>query len=99
MDTAKTESVADPVTNDTVEAPSLAAASKPIKASVPHVSKPIKRFSHPMTNPETVDMPAPQSHSAMSDDKRGAFAAAGKPAVLSTTKSKASAPMATPPSI
>lgn len=94
MEPAKAEPLAEQ--KEEVSAP--VAASAESKASVPHVSKPLKRFSHPMTNPETVEMPAPQSTSAMSDDKRGTFVAAGKPAVLSTTKSKASAPMATPPS-
>jgi len=80
---------------DTHEAPD---SSAKINVATPYVRGALKRFSHPMTNPASVEMPAPQEYSAMSDDSRGSFVAAGKPAVLSSASSKASAPMATPPS-
>jgi ribonuclease E len=81
-----------------IETPEASSSSEAIKVPTPYVKGTLKRFSHPMTNPPPVDMPEPQTHSAMSDDKRGSFVAAGKPAVLSSASSMASAPMATPPS-
>jgi hypothetical protein len=81
-----------------IETPEASASSAKIKVATPYVRGTLKRFSHPMTNPEPVEMPAPQEHAAMSDNNRGSFVAAGKPAVLSSVSSKASAPMATPPS-
>jgi ribonuclease E len=81
-----------------VKASKAPAKSKPAaKAKVATKQAPI-RVSHPMTNPETVEMPESKTHSAMSDDVRGEFAHAGTPSVIANAKSQSSAPMATPPS-
>ncbi|MBT1449705.1 ribonuclease E [Glaciecola sp. XM2] len=77
---------------------SASSASSVMRASSQTIKAPLARFSHPMANPKSVDMPEPRTYSAMSDDARGKFATAGTPAVISNASSKSSAPSATPPS-
>jgi len=70
-----------------------AMAATPVQIRVP-----AKRVSSPMANPNPVEMPEAREYFAMSDEARGAPNDTGTPAVISNASSKASAPMATPPS-